>query len=473
VYDSSNPTISAFHRFGWSETLTLGANIQKDKQQSVFGGEALLSTTAGFFKFEPGLSSFSGSTGGALRSTYVYSDFKKETKAQRNFNLSLFGGSPNFLQFGSSLLGAAQKLYEVSAGYSQGFGRTVSGNLSGSYRYFDTLNGKENSFTINVGGTKRFENGISLNGSVTHTKAQSGQEDLGVFAFLLWSFPKEKQVVTATHNTVDASTRADWSYTPSTGADSASYKIGLRDGQAEQGYSGELLYDGNRARTSISHEVILTKQKDASGVANGQKTSNQVTTILLGTSLAYAGGHFAIGRPVTDSFAIIAPVYNLRGKRVDINANGDDSYLAKTDFLGPALAPELSAYGVSSITVSGRNLPPDVTIPKDHFSLYPTYKSGFAYEIGTDANVYISAVFLESNGTPLSLAAGLATYLDDSAAEPVTIFTNKKGLVRSEGFKPGRYRIDIATDVYEPIEITIPKEATDSYDLGTIKLKAK
>jgi outer membrane usher protein FimD/PapC len=134
---------------------------------------------------------------------------------------------------------------------------------------------------------------------------------------------------------------------------------------------------------------------------------------------------------------------------------------------------EIGSYNYTEIIVSGRNLPPQLTVPRDHFSVYPGYKSGYAFEIGTDATVYITAKVLGPDDHPLSLAAGRAVFLDDSQHEPVTIFTNKRGHLNSEGFKPGRYRLEIASDSFEPIEITIPESATETYDLGVLKLKGK
>ena len=196
-----------------------------------------------------------------------------------------------------------------------------------------------------------------------------------------------------------------------------------------------------------------------------------MTTLQFGTAIAYAGGHFAIGRPVTDSFAIIAPVKNLRGQRLDINPQTEDRYVARTDFFGPALLSELSSYNVADVSISSRHLPPQMTLPKDHYSLYPKYKSGFAFEAGTDAVIYLTAKIVGADGAPAALAAGTATCLDQPDDAPVTIFTNKSGTLRSEGFRPGRYRLEIGA--YAPVEIVIPESAQESFDAGTIQLKAE
>ncbi|MGZ3804138.1 MAG: fimbria/pilus outer membrane usher protein [Pseudobdellovibrionaceae bacterium] len=480
TYDKSNTTVSAFHRYGLAEDLTVGANLQADKSQGVLGLEALWSTSVGFIKLEPAISVLNSETAGAFRAGYSYSDYKGVMKTQRTyrFDVLLAGTSFNQLSPSADTLPATQstrKIFEFAGGYSQGLSRSLSANFTGSYRLFDSLTGKQEAYVLGAGANKKWDNGLSLSASISHTKFQAGNEELNLFTFFLWSFPKEKQIITAIQNSSDQSTRLDWSYNPSNGADSSSYGATLRENQKERGYSAQILHEGNRIRSTLSHEVIFSKQPDptATGDEVNKKPTNHVTNISLASSLAYAGGHLAIGRPVTDSFAIIAPVKNLNGKRLDINPLGEDSYTVKSDLLGPALVPEISSYNFTELVVSGRKLPPELSLPKDHFSVYPGYKSGYVFEVGTDATVYITAEILNPEGHPLPLAAGRAIYLDDLNHPEVTIFTNKKGILNSEGFKPGRYRLEIASDTFEPIEITIPESAIDRHDLGILKVKAK
>ena len=476
VYDSNDPTTSLFHRYGLWEDLTIGMNLQNDKQQSVLGTEALWSAPAGFFKFQPAYSSTLGEGGGAaFQTNYVFSDYKGKAKTQRSYNLGVLVAQKAFTPFTTTIVSAAKKVLEITTGYTQGISRNLSLNAGGALRYFDGGSGLINSFTLNGGVNQRWDNGLSASATLTHTKSQVGEEDVSIFIFLLWSFPKEKQIISAIHNSADSSSRVDWSYNPTTGADSANYSAAIRDSATEQGYSGQVLYEGNRARTGVSHEVILSKQPDpnATGASANQKVSNNVTTLTLGTSVAYAGGHVAIGRPVSDSFAIIAPIENLKGQRLDVNPNGEDSYLAKSDSWGPALLPEVGSYNYTALEVSGRNLPPQLSLPRDHFSVYPTYKSGYAFEVGTDATVYLTGKILAPDGTPLSLAAGTATYVGGAKTTIVTIFTNKKGVMRSEGFKAGHYKMEISTESFMPFEITIPETNDDHFDMGTIQLKAK
>ncbi|MEZ0391961.1 MAG: SH3 domain-containing protein [Pseudobdellovibrionaceae bacterium] len=476
IYDSSKTTLTAFHRYGLTEDLTVGANVQNDHLQTVAGLEGMMSTSFGFLKLEPAVSILNSETGGAVRGSYSYSDYKGIMKTQRTYRLSFVHEGASFAPLSQNAsLPVVTRTFELTGGYTQGLSRNLSVNFNASVRNLASALGNQDAFTIGVGANRKWDGGQSVNATISHNKTTAGDEDINVFLFFLWAFPKEKQIVTAIHNTSDSSSRLDWSYNPSAAADSSSYGASLRDTDSERGYSAQILHDGNRTRSSLAHEVAISKIADptATGDDVNKKPTSHTTSLNVATSLAFAGGHFAIGRPVTDSFAIIAPVKNLRGQRLDVNPQGEEAYAAKSDLLGPALLPEIGSYNFTEITISGKKLPPQLAVPRDHFSVYPGYKSGYAFEIGTDATVYLMAKLVDGQGQPLGLAAGTAIYLDDDKQEPVTIFTNKKGVLSSEGFKPGRYRFEVATDVFEPLEITIPESAKDNFDLGTLKLKAK
>jgi outer membrane usher protein len=306
-----------------------------------------------------------------------------------------------------------------------------------------------------------------------HSRLSSGKDEISINAFLIWSFPKERQTVSAFTNSLDGSSRIGWNYSPDSGADSATYQGNYRESKTEKGYGATAELNGNHSRMAITHEVVMSKIDDPATEVNESERANNVTTLQLGTSLVYAGGAFGIGRPVTDSFAIIAPRKSLSGQKLVVNPDADDNYIAKSDWLGPAVVPELSSYNATALVVGAKNLPLGATIPQDHFNLYPKYKSGYGFPLGTDANIYLVAKIVDTLGQPVSMASGLATGVDGETPQPVTVFTTRKGEMQSEGFKAGRYRLEIATDKYEPVEIVIPENAKEEYNIGTIVLKEK
>ncbi len=120
-----------------------------------------------------------------------------------------------------------------------------------------------------------------------------------------------------------------------------------------------------------------------------------------------------------------------------------------------------------------KNLNQGASLPVDHCTVNPPYHSGYAIPIGTEATIYFKVQLAHEDGTPAAMIVGQATFLDDPSKEVVTVFTNKSGLIRSEGFRHGRYRLNLNDDEYDPVDFTIPESAGSDFDLGPIKIKAR
>ncbi len=475
VYDDTNDTFSAFHRYGFSDHFTGGVNGQLDSKQSIFGLEGNFSLKKGYLKLESALSGTEDvGSGYALGSTYNYIDYKGPDKTQRSLNAGLVYRSDRFLEFGTITAPGVARRLNLSVGHSRGITKMMGLNFGINYVLNRSLTtDASNSYQLRLGLSNRWSNGISGNVTAAHSKLSSGKDEISLTAFLIWTFPKQKQTLSAYANSADSSSRIGWNYNPSTGADSASYQANLREDKLEKGYGGGATVNGNRARVTALHEVVLTKIDEPSTVVKESERADNVTTIQLGTALVFAGGRFGIGRPVSDSFAIVAPRKSLKGQKLMINPDSEENYLAKTGWLGPAVVPEISSYNPTTLVIGAKDLPLGVSIPQDHFNLYPRYKSGYGFPLGNDANVYLSATIINSEGQPVGMASGIATNLDDSSQPVITVFTTRRGVLQSEGFKAGRFKIEIEANKYEPVEIVIPKDAKEEYSLGTLKLKER
>lgn len=472
-YTNSNDTFSAFHRYGFTDYFTGGVNGQMDSKQSVFGFEGNFSLKKGYLRVETAYSNTeSVGTGYAAASQYNLVDYKGPEKTQRSLNTGLVYRSNMFSEFGTTIAPAMVRTLNLVLGLSRGISKSMSLNFGANYTLNTAITeDASNSYQLRFGLSNRWKNGLSANATAGHSKLNSGKDEISISAFLIWSFPKEKQTISAYGNTADSSSRIGWNYNPSTGADSVTYQANVREAKLEKGYAASAIVNGNHARMAATHEVVLPKVDDpGTAVVESERASN-VTTLQMGTAVVFAGGYFGLGRPVTDSFAIIAPRKSLKGQKLMVNPDSEGNYIAQSDWLGPAVMPELSSYNPNTLVVGAKDLPLGVSIPQDHFNLYPRYKSGYAFPLGNDANVYLVAQLNNSKGEPIGMASGLATSLDDNSAPAITVFTTRKGVMQSEGFKAGRYRVEIAVDKYEAFEITIPNDAKEEYNVGTQVLK--
>ncbi len=476
-YDSKNTIVSASHRIGVTQSLTLGANVQRDPTQTVVGLDTLFSTKIGFFSLEPAYSTAEGQPSGyAGKFRYINQNYVGKERRSRFYALELNTYSDNFAEFGTIRLSENPIAFKAIATHSRSLDQITTINFNISYQ-LNRMPQSEltRSFGISAGLNRRWNKGLSSSLNFQHRQNVRGEEDLSLMAYLVWSIPDERQSITASHDTSTGSSRADWSYQPLSGAEGLAAQANLQDKDTERSYGGMLDYTANRARANVTHQVVFPETKDDPNQAvPTKKKSFNITSFRFGTALVFAGGHFAISRPVTDSFAILAPLENLDGQNVRLNAQNNGAYLAQTDWLGSAVHPELPSYSFSSIAIDSKSLKPGTSMPRDNFLLKPPYHSGYAIQIGSDATVYLSTKLENPDGTPAAMLAAQAHYLDDESKEPVMVFTNRSGLLRSEGFRTGRYRLEVLEGgAYDPIEFEIPKSAKGEFKMEVLKLKAK
>lgn len=478
-YDSKNVTASIFHRYGLNEYLTLSGNIQADAYQMVGGLEFQFPTKFGYFSIDTGYSlNQNHPSGYATRMQYVLQDLysvkTNNTQAAENNNKSTAIEavilSPDFAVLGTRQPQNTTGL-RIQTTHSRGLSKDTSINLGLSYNFNREITpGIGDAYTLSVGATRRWVSGVSTSLNFRHSKPASGTEDISIAVILVWSAPKERQFISISTESKAGISRADWTYQPKNGVGEIKPHVNLTNKQSGNGYGGDIEYTANRARFGASHQIEVQKADlSTTPITTGQ--SVHTTNLNLGTALVFAGGHFSLSRPVYDSFAIFYPLKNIEDDNILLNLQKDGIYSSETDWFGSAVATEIPSYTYSSHILTQSEFTQGVALPKDHFTFRPQYRSGYAISIGTDATIYLKTTLLAQDGSPAAMIAGHATYLDDTSAEVVTVFTNRSGLVRSEGFRHGRYRLEFIDGEYEPIEFVIPETAPDEYDMPALKLK--
>ncbi len=228
--------------------------------------------------------------------------------------------------------------------------------------------------------------------------------------------------------------------------------------------TGELSRVGYRSETSLSHDV--TMPRDSSSEAERR------TSARLGTSVVFAGGHVALSRPVTDAFAIIVPHPSLKGQTVGINPRGERSYIAEADMFGPAVVPDLSSYQVRRVLVDVPDLPIGAELGKDVFDVVPTVRSGTLINVGTAASVLIEFVILDEAGEPISLQAGEISKIGDEAFTPLLVFSNRAGVMTSDGVVPGQYELVLFAFPDAPVQFEVAEDAAGIISLGTFRFSS-
>jgi outer membrane usher protein len=228
--------------------------------------------------------------------------------------------------------------------------------------------------------------------------------------------------------------------------------------------SGQIDYVGNRFDASLSHSAF--------GESFSNITEEQVTTLRIGSSIATAGGKVAVGRNVYDSFAIVYPHQTLGANPVIVGESFQrGAYTARSGALGPALANSLASYVDQSVRYDALDVPLGYDIGEGILRVRPTYKSGYAIQVGSDAFVSALGRIIGNGDRPAALLSGRVRPVDDLSAEPELFFTNSVGRFAIQKLKPGKtYRVELFTSPAAGFEFTVPEDNEGLLDMQTVKL---
>ncbi len=465
---SDDPVFSGFARRGLSETVTAGFDAQVDQRGGNGGVSVLWAAPIGVFRLQAAGSTRKGFGGGAAaeigyRATGAFGQtgstrFSLDLRAEhRTANFATINdlappplGEPN--QTTSNIFNIAGQMFRDRI--------TVSGSAS----YSMGRGSRRNTSAALLGATYQLSRQWSVGAFARHLD-DGRSRSTGGFLQLIWR-PSQTVDARARYDTIDREAQLQIRKSAPRTVGAVSYGADARysDADDEGSANADMFYVGNRFEAGVSHRI------DTSG--GFSNITNQRTRLAIGTSLAFADGAFAIGRPVRDSFAIVSRHATLGRRPVRIDET-DRGYTAATDFIGPALVTELSGYSSRSIYYAVNDLPPGYDLGTGQFVLRAPLNAGYKLTVGTDASYSIvGAVKIAGTGEPVTYVGGALYALDDPSAPPLSAFTNRNGRLVAIGLKPGRYRLELATEPKTTREITITQGPQQLIDIGIIEVEA-
>jgi outer membrane usher protein len=223
-------------------------------------------------------------------------------------------------------------------------------------------------------------------------------------------------------------------------------------------------YYGNRAEVRMTHSAGLD------GVAFDDfyaSAGNQRTSLRIGSALAFADGHLAVGAPVRGgAFAIVYPHESIADKEVVVGSK--DNVRARADSLGPAVVSGLPAYLPDTIPIDVADLPLGYTLGAGAFDTFAPYRGGYDLEVGSSYSVFAYGQLLHDDGAPLALLTGI-TYPADNPSKQVAVFTNRAGKFAADGIASGRWVIEMPTDAGSlRYVIDVPEGTKGLYQAGVL-----
>jgi len=238
------------------------------------------------------------------------------------------------------------------------------------------------------------------------------------------------------------------------------------DSARAQGYAA---YAANRFDASISHASFGPSLSDFGAV--------NATSVRVGTTLAFADGMFGVGRRINDSFMLLSAHENLGDRAVVAGQSlAENNYISRSGALGAAVNNFLGSYSTQSVQYDVEDPPTGYDVGSGVFRVYPSYKSGYAARIGTDAFVTAMGTLMLTADKPVSLIGGRTTLLDVEEGEnpqPLSFFTNSVGRFAIANLLPGRRYL---VETYGPngtidksFEFTVPADTDGLVNLGIVK----
>ncbi|AKM06397.1 hypothetical protein [Pelagerythrobacter marensis] len=432
-YDFGNYNILAYYRQGLTETLTGGASVEADETFVTLGVEAIWASPIGTFALNAGNDIRNpGPDSGLVTLQYRWRDADRDRDRTIDAFVQLSGREYRTLDqiFGDNLI---QTQARIRVG--QYVKDTIRAQLFAGYEtYHPDI---PTSYSVGLSLTGSFGR-FQLGGSLEYRRDGDSSGLVGQISFTT-SFGKTS--VLGSYSTEENSMRAQFTRIEpyGIGAITAGGTVERTDRRDRE--SLRLGYVGNRFEAGVQQFAnnYLTDDADAS----------LVTEFRLGTALVMADGHFALSRPVSNSFAIFT------GEGGDIAVDPqtrlgsvESRYIARSGGLGAAVVNNMTPYYNRVIRVDSEDASQVSSVANNLFVLNPDYRSGYSIALEETGGVAIIGNLVDIEGNPVDLAVGtyrVAGRQDDG--EPQNIFTNRNGRFYIDDIEPG-----------DEIEITLPGE---------------
>ena len=447
--------LSGFHRLGFSDQFTGGANLQFNKEQIMAGMEMVHVSGWGTFSGDIGASyiddvgsDWTGELG------YRYSDANNPDN--QFFSASLvyrgdaFGGLGNTNPQNDTRLSIASR-------YSRKITDDINASVGAQYL---ELRDSENYTQSSLSGRYRLSRNISLSSDLSYS---SEDQDVSSFINLTWT-PQATSTrnynVNTSYNSESEQIRSDVSFGNNGPGYRMNYNAGVASSPESRDYSTGITYTGNRGIVGLNHDAA-NSLVDSGG-------NRMQTDLTMQTALVFADDAWAVSQPVGNSFTLFRAHPNLEPYDIAINPSDDGAYAAEANRFGPAVLTNVTPYLHNYSYIDTANIPIEFDPGINLVRTKPGYKSGVLVELGRERKVMIDGYVKSFEGEALPLQSGYIR--NDETGERLPFFTNRKGRFRLAEVPPGSYHLKLyrRRDVHIPI--FVPEESEAIHKLGTLNL---
>ncbi len=442
----ANGFTSLLHRYGLNEFITLGLDAQNFEEQRIAGVEIGFLTTLGSLQTNIANSRSDDRSGLAdhwrFRSSEQDDGFFHRTRfladyEHRSAEFSVPSLSPPAMpEFASKVEGNFQSLIWPGKSFTYG----------GGYQWGQ--NGFQDSRFYRAGFQTAFLKDFRLDVSAVKT-FRDQQSDEQWLLNITWSEPVHLISANVLQDSLNRQTLL------------SVHKSARRQ---NQDFSADVswqkaadLEQVNLRGDYLTSKADLLLQQDST--LSSQSNTHQ-TRFGVATALAWAGGRFAISRPIRDSFALLSAQEMPANGKLLINPGSDPEPEAVLQSEDSLVLPNLTSYQPSSVLIDSTTLPMGYSLGRESYRLRPRYRSGIFVDLGLTRQVYTHGRLLKANGQALAFADG-QIFNESNQLVSEAFFTDGEGRFVLDQLKPGTYRIRLREAGWKPILIQLPETATE------------
>lgn len=448
---------SAFYRYGLRSNLTLATGLQADKRSTLASLGLVLGTDIGGFVLDTG-----------TLASWDDRSYPFAFSANLDYRFSL-PAVPKFPSFG------------ISAGYkTTGFTTpqpvsTVATPISTVYAAANigASISKTASFGLSGRWNRTLESAIVDSGNVAL--------NLGVALTKNTSIGISSGVSLETGKAPDFSLRFSLSATdpvkpgryvnysqPNNGSNSISFndKLPILGGlgyniQASNLIGGVSEPSSLSLGSGYSNQYFSLSGGSSINFGEAVTSPDASASLSLSSAMAFAGGTFAISKPIYDSFIIFDPDASTGDMPVAFGINSGNRLISH----GLPVVASLSSYNPARVTMDFPEADVDVSATIPHISVSPGYRTGFYFRAGLEKRFYVTGYLVDASGAPITLVAADVMMPDGSYADMT--FTDESGMFQIFGLTPGVYKLVWPEEVGVST-LTLVDDADGLVELGKI-----
>lgn len=463
-YSEGELAFTGYWRKAFEDRPALGLGLQASEAvQSLSGQTQFILKNGARLRFDASVSNGDAGQGFAAMSSYEH--FVDRGDTYDSWTVSADYTSEHYSSLGN-VSGANPTEWVVQGGFTRRINFAWTAAIAASYRMSRQANFGD-SYSVSAYSTYNITPRIGVQLGVDYTKfgtaSMFNRDGVGMTFALVWT-PDYSRRAEARYGSVNNAGSARYSKSSENRVGAWGYSVATSYDDGPGTLSGQVDYIGNRFDASLVHTAYGS---DFSNI-----TDQQITTLRVGSSLAYAGGQVAVGRNIYDSFALVRTHKTLGDRKAIVGESFERGrYQARSGILGPALANSLSAYVNQSIVYDVLDVPQGYDIGDGIKRVRPTYRSGYVITAGSDAFVSAMGRLVGRGDVPASLMSGRVNAVDDPGTEAEVFFTNSVGRFAVQKLKPGKtYRVDLFSSPPQSFEFTVPEDNEGLFDLKTVSL---